>query len=184
MDAENDPYKNQKKPLSHGFSHKSVTASQDILARYRIRMVEEIKEYSTVTEGPVDISCWISNTLLDITAMLTANRDHDGIKSKNRLHPALATLNDTMAFLWGFLQFQRLPDPITWGIRKMIGILLGRFKFFEKNSLSSQLVRDRLKYGSSRADYSKVQYILEPHLANCSSLLSEPEPRTYRRDSS
>ena len=63
-----------------------------------MRMVEEIKEYSTVTEGPVDISCWISNTLLDIMAMLTANRDHDSVKSKNQLHPALTTLNDTMAF--------------------------------------------------------------------------------------
>ena len=166
MDAENDPYKNQKRPLSRGFSQKSVAASQDILAWYRMRMVEGIKKYGTVTKGPVDISCWISNALLDITAMLTTNRDHDGIKSENQLHPALATLNRTMAFLWGFLQFQRLPGPITWGIRKMAGILLGRFKFFEKNSLSSQLVRDRLKHRPSRADYGKVQHILASHLVN------------------
>lgn len=132
-----------------------VAASQDILARYQRHMVEEIKEYITVTEGPVDISCWLSNALLDIMAMLTVDRDHDGIKSGDQLHPALAALNDTMAFLWGFLQFQRLPGPTTWGIRRMLGILLGHFKFFEKNSLSSHLVRDRLEHGSSRPDYGE-----------------------------
>jgi hypothetical protein len=99
VDAKNDPYKNQKKPLSHGFSKRAIAANQDILARYQRHIVNEIKEYITTTERPVDISCWISNALLDITAMLTVNRDRDGIKSKDQLHPALRTLNDTMALL-------------------------------------------------------------------------------------
>lgn len=119
-------------------------------------MVEKLKEYIKVTKGPIDISVWISNCLLDITTMLTVDRDHDGLESGDKLHPALATLNDTMAFLWGFLQFQRLPRPITWSIQKLIGILLGHFKFFEKNNVSSHLMRDRLDHGSSRPDYGKI----------------------------
>ena len=155
MDAENDPYKDQKRPLSHGFSNKSITASQDILTLYHRGMVQSIKEYIKIAEGPVDISCFISNALLDITAMLTADRNHNGIESGNKLHPALATLNDTMALLWVFLQFQRLPRPITWSFQKIIGALLGHFKFFERNNLSYHLLRDRLEHGSSRPDYGK-----------------------------
>ena len=99
MDAENDPYKNQKKPLSHGFSNKSIAASHDILTMYQTRMVQKIKEHIMIAKGPVDISCFISNALLDITTMLTVDREQNGIESGDKVSPALATLNDTMTFL-------------------------------------------------------------------------------------
>jgi hypothetical protein len=118
-------------------------------------MISEIKGYVAAEENTLDISSWMSNALLDITAMLTVGRDHGGIKSRDRLHPALAMLNTTMTFLWGFLQFQRLPRPIARSFVKLAGFLLGHFRFFEKNSLSSHLVRNRLEHGSSRPDYGK-----------------------------
>jgi hypothetical protein len=122
-------------------------------------MVQRIKEHIAATESSVNISCWISNALLDIATMLTVDRDHSGIESGDKLHPALVTLNDTMSFLWSFLQFQRLPSPITWSIQKIVRVLLGHFKFFEKNNLSSHLLRDRLEHGSSRPDYGKSTFI-------------------------
>jgi hypothetical protein len=93
-----------------------------------------------VTNESINISIWISNALLDITTMFTTDRNYDGLESRDKIHLALSTLNDTIAFLWVFLQFQRLPKPITWSIQTVIGILLGRFKFFEKNDFSSHLM--------------------------------------------
>lgn len=122
-------------------------------------MIKGIKEYILAADGPLDISCWISNALLDITATLTADRDHDGIRYRDQLHPALATLNNTMAFLWGFLQFQRLPGPLIFCIRKLTSALLGRVKFFERNTLSGRLVSDRLANWPShpeRPDYGNA----------------------------
>ena len=124
-------------------------------------MVQRIKEYTTVTDVPVDISCWISDALLDIMTTLTIDRDYNGIQSRDKLYPALSALKDTMAFLWGFLQVQRLPSPITWSIQKIIGVLIGHF-----NNLSSRLIRDRLVHGSSRPDYGKTLYFQLWHLAN------------------
>ena len=128
-------------------------------------MIDTLKEHINNSKGPVDISLWISNALLDITTTLTINRDHGGIGKHNELHPALATLNDTMAFLWTFLQFQRLPSVINWSIQKVISAVLGHFKFFERNNLSRQLMEDRLRDECAQPDYCKALWFLKPRIS-------------------
>jgi hypothetical protein len=128
-------------------------------------MIDTLKEHINNSKGPVDISLWISNALLDITTTLTINRDHGGIGNNNELHPALATLNDTMAFLWTFLQFQRLPRVINWSIQKVISAVLGHFKFFERNNLSRQLMEDRLRDECAQPDYCKALWFLKPRIS-------------------
>jgi hypothetical protein len=83
-------------------------------------MVQRIKEYTTVTVVPVDISCWISNAVLDIMTTLVIDRDHDGIQSRNELYPALSTLKDTMAFLWGFYRSRDFQALLLGAFRRLL----------------------------------------------------------------
>jgi hypothetical protein len=97
-------------------------------------MIHTLKWYMGTHKEAIDMNVWVSNCILDISTMLTINRDHGALVNKEKAHPSLPTLSTNMGFLWGYLQLQRLPRPITWGVQKLIGFVFSQFKFFERNN--------------------------------------------------
>lgn len=119
-------------------------------------MIPNLKEYMANHKEAIDMNGWVPNCILDILTMLAISRDHDAMEHMEKAHPLLPTLSKSVKFLWGYLQFQRLPQPITWAMQQLTVFFFGRFKLFERNNISTQLIKDRLKNGSARPDYGMV----------------------------
>jgi hypothetical protein len=156
IDAEDDIYKNQKKPMSYGFSQNAIASTQEILTKYHLLMIDALTEYIATHKEAIDMNVWISNCSFDIATMLTISREQGALAKKEKLHPALLTMTTSIGFLYAYLQIQRLPKPITWTMNKLTLFLFGKFKLFERNNSSAPLFEDRLNNGSERPDYSMM----------------------------
>ncbi|KAE9980669.1 hypothetical protein BLS_008476 [Venturia inaequalis] len=164
IDAEDESHRDQKKPLSYRFSHRAIVSTQDILTKYHLLMIQKLKQYMASHNEPIDMNVWVPNCVLDISSMLAISRDHGATACSAKAHPFLPTLSKSIDFLWFYVQFQRLPRPITWIMQQITAFVFGHFKLFERNNISS-LIKDRLNNGSTRPDYV-TQLLMMTEYAN------------------
>lgn len=118
-------------------------------------MIQKLKQYMASHNEPIDMNVWVPNCVLDISSMLAISRDHGATACSAKAHPFLPTLSKSIDFLWFYVQFQRLPRPITWIMQQITAFVFGHFKLFERNNISS-LIKDRLNNGSTRPDYGMI----------------------------
>jgi cytochrome P450 len=140
-----------RRPLSHGFSDKTLMDQEPLVQHYVDLFLERLHEMVAADNGPVEMTRWYNYTTFDIIGDLSFGEPFDCLRDK-RYHPWVSIIFDVAVKTFAYGRAFMMYPYISW----LIGIMLPRDLYRKRVELlevSKEKVDRRLETQTGRPDY-------------------------------